>query len=178
MVQDTPMASFPVRTARELMDDEFEARWAARERIGAPARATLAAILARFVAGGGPIAIRDLDVRGLDSRAVAGAIDELDRADCVAVSDGRVVLAYPFASAPTGFVTRLPDGRERHACCAIDALGIAAMLRSPIVVRAHCHHCREPLTMAVDPDGPRDNLDVMAWVGRRDMLRAKACEGL
>src|SRR5687768_3800021 len=99
-----PMASFPIRTARELMDDEFEARWTARERIGAPARATLAAILDRFVADGGPIAIRDLGVAGLDARAVAGAIDELDRADCVALSDGRVVLAYPFASAPTGFV--------------------------------------------------------------------------
>jgi len=172
------MASFPIRPARELMDDEFEARWTARERIGASARATLAVILDRFVAEGGPIATRDLAVGGLDARAVAGAIDELDRADCVAVSDGRVVLAYPFASVPTGFVTQLPDGRERHACCAIDALGIAAMLRSPIVVRAHCHHCREPLTMAVEPDGPRDRLDVMAWVGQRDMVRAKACEGL
>ena len=75
------MASFPVRTARELMDEEFEARWTAREQIGAPARATLAAILDRFVAEGGPIAVGDLDVGGLDARAVAAAIDDLDRAD-------------------------------------------------------------------------------------------------
>ena len=89
------MASFPIRTARELMDADFEARWSAREEIGAPARTTL-----------------------------------------------------------------------------------AAMLRTPIVVHASCHHCLEPLAIHLDPDGPLDHLEVMAWVGRRDMLRAKACDGL
>src|SRR5262245_27748032 len=106
------MASFPIRTAPELMDAEFEARWAARERISAPARAPLATILDRFVADGGPVAIAGLDVPGLDARGVAAAVTELDRADCVAVRDERVVFAYPFASAPTGFVTRFADGRE------------------------------------------------------------------
>jgi hypothetical protein len=174
----TTMAGFPVRTAAELMDADFEARWSARETIGGAARATLGAILDRFVTAGGPVPIRTLDVPALDTRAVDVAVAELDRADLVAVRDDAIVLAYPFASAPTGFVTRLADGSERHACCAIDALGIAAMLRAPITVRAACHHCGEPLTIPVEPDGPRDHADLMAWVGRRDTLRAKACEGL
>ena len=172
------MAGFPIRTAAELMDTDFEARWTARETIGGSARVTLGAILDRFVASGGPIAIGALDVPALDTDKVASAVAELDHADLVAVRDGAIVLAYPFASVPTGFVTRFADGAERHACCAIDALGIAAMLRASITVRATCHHCGEPLTIPVDPDGPRGHADVMAWVGRRDAVRAKACEGL
>jgi hypothetical protein len=130
------------------------------------------------VTSGGPVPIRTLDVPTLDAATIGRAVAELDHADLVAVRDDAIVLAYPFSSAPTGFVTRFADGAERHACCAIDALGIAAMLRAPITVRAACHHCREPLTIPVEPDGPRGHADLMAWVGRRDTVRAKACEGL
>ena len=173
------MPSFPVKTARELMDAEFDARWTAREAIAVAARATLGAILDRFVAAGGPIHIAALatarDLVGLDVRA---AVAELDAADLVAVRDDRIVLAYPFASDRTDFVVDIGGGRNRHACCAIDALGIAPMLDRPIVVRARCHHCGEPLELPGDVDGPRAVPDAMAWVGRRDALRAKACDGL
>jgi hypothetical protein len=160
------------------MDAEFDARWTEREAIGEHARATLAAVLDHFVVHGGPVAIPALAVEDLDAAEVRRAVNELDRADCLATRDDHVVLAYPFASTPTGFVARLADGAERHACCAIDALGIAAMLGQTIVVRARCHHCAEPLELTVDPTGPRDHAPAMAWVGRRDALRAKACDGL
>ena len=165
------MLTFPVRFANELMDEDFEARWTARESIGPAARALLAAILDRFVAEGGPVA---LDALEADATAVA----ELDGADLVATRDGQVLLAYPFASAATGFLVELADGRRRHACCAIDALGIAPMLGLRTRVHARCHHCAEPLELAVDPTGPVGNETVMAWVGRRETLREKACEGL
>ena len=46
-------ASFPLRTAAELMADaDFEARWKERESIGPGARAALRDVLARFVADG------------------------------------------------------------------------------------------------------------------------------
>ncbi len=175
----TPMPSFPTKSARELMDTEFDTRWMARDAIGPAARATLASILDRFVADGGPIAVETLAVTAaLSSLHVDAALTELDTADLVVVRDGRVVLAYPFASAPTGFVVRLASGAERHSCCAIDALGIAPMLGERILVRAACHHCGERLEIPVDPEGPLGVPDVMAWVGRRDELRAKACDGL
>ena len=172
------MPTFPIRSARDLMDAEFETRWAERETIGVSARATLASVLDRFVADGVPIPIDTLQVAGLSVETVEAAVAELDHADLVAVRHRHIVLAYPFASAPTGFVTRFANGAERHACCAIDALGIAAMLGTTISVRAACHHCREPLDLRVTPDGPRGHADVMAWIGRRDAVRAKACEGL
>jgi Alkylmercury lyase len=42
----------------------------------------------------------------------------------------------------------LPGGRERYACYAVDALGIVAMLRERVDIRARCHHCGEPLAFA------------------------------
>ena len=165
-------ASFPVRTAAELLaDDDREARWKERESIGAPARAALRDILARFVADGGPIELTSL-------AHPAAVVAELDAKDLVYVQDGRVVLAYPWSGTPTAFVVRLSGGRERWACCAIDALGIAAMLGEPVQVRSRCHHCEEPLQLDVTPEGPVGEAGVFAWVGRREDLRGKACTAL
>jgi len=77
--------AFPVRTAADLMADaDFEARWKERESIGAPARAALRDILARFVADGGPIEVASLP-------HPADVVAELDARDLVYVQDGRVV---------------------------------------------------------------------------------------
>lgn len=163
---------FPVRTAAELMADaDFEARWTERESIGPAARAALREILARFVADGGPLEVASL-------RHPPDAIAELDARDLTYVQDGRVILAYPWSGTPTAFAVRLADGRERWACCAIDALGIAAMLGEPVHVRARCHHCEAPLDLHVAPDGPRGAVEVFAWVGTREDLRGKACTAL
>jgi alkylmercury lyase-like protein len=165
-------ASFPLRTAAELMADaDFEARWKERESIGAPARAALRDILARFVADGGPIEVATLP-------HPAAVIEELDAHDLLYVQDGRVVLAYPWSGTPTAFAMRLSGGRERWACCAIDALGIAAMLGEPVQVRARCHHCDELFRLEVTPEGPAGAADVFAWVGKREDLRGKACTAL
>jgi len=152
------------------MDADFLARWADRATVGPAARAALREILDRLVADGRPIA--------LDSLRDPDAVAELDARDLVYVSEGRVVLAYPWSGTPTAFVMRLTGGRERWACCAIDALGIAAMLGEPVQVRSHCHHCDEPLHLDVTPEGPAGDAGVFAWVGRREDLRGKACTAL
>jgi len=165
-------ASFPLRTAAELMaDPDFEARWKERESIGVPARAALRDILARFVTGGGPIDVASL-------AHAAEVVAELDARDLVYVQDGRVILAYPWSGTPTAFALRLSGGRERWACCAIDALGIAAMLGEPVQVQARCHHCDEPLALDITPEGPAGETGVVAWVGTREDLRGKACTAL
>jgi hypothetical protein len=89
-----------------------------------------------------------------------------------------VVLAYPWSGTPTAFVAELDGGRERWACCAIDALGLAPMLGRPVTVRARCHHCDEKLRLRVEPTGPVGGDGVMAWVGDRGDLRGKACTSL
>jgi hypothetical protein len=160
---------FPLKSAAELMDASFHARWMDRGRIGPAARATLRAILDRFVADGGPVELARFD---------APAVAELDERDLIYVDSGQAVLAYPFAGTPTDFVTVLPDGRQRWACCAIDALGIPAFLQHPVTVRARCHHCGDGFALEVTPDGPVGGDGLLAWVGERGDLRGKACTSL
>jgi hypothetical protein len=164
------MSAFPRRTAGDLMDAAFLARWADRAAISPAARLALGEILDRLVADGAPLALASLRYRA--------AVAELDDRDLVYVSEGRVVLAYPWSGTPTAFVTVLADGRERWACCAIDALGVAAMLKQPVAIRARCHHCAEHIALTIAPDGPVTDPGVMAWVGERGDLRGKACTAL
>ena len=159
------------------MDATFDAKWAARESVGPDARRLLALILRSFVQDGGPVNIGTLSGASSEEETHR-AVAELDEHDLILVESGLVVLAYPFAGRPTGFVTVLPGGRERHACCAVDALGIPSMLGVPVTIRARCHHCGEPLELAVAPSGPADGSETMVWIGDREDLRAKACTSL
>jgi hypothetical protein len=163
--------AFPLRSAAELMDATFLAKWTARAALSAGARAALREILDRLLADGGPVPVASL-------AASRTAVDELDTRDLVYVSGDQVVLAYPWSGTPTAFVTVLADGRERWACCAIDALGIPAMLGQPVTVRAGCHHCDERFELAVTPTGPVSGGGVMTWIGERGDLRGKACTAL
>jgi hypothetical protein len=163
-------ARFPASTAAARMDADFRARWADRDAIGPAARATLREILARFEADGAPLAVESL--------RDPAPVGELDARDLVHVADGRVVLAYPWSATPTAFVTVLRGGRERWACCAIDALGVAPMLGEPVGVRSRCHHCAAPFELSVAPDGPLTDEGLMAWVDERGDLRGKACTTL
>jgi len=150
----------PVKTAEELIDPALEARWAARR--SARQGEALQWILRAFVARGGPI-----PVEGIPG-AVRDAVPALDADDLIRVHEGRVDLAYPFSAAPTPFAVRLADGRERYACCAIDALGVAPMLGEPVRVRSACHHCGAALEFPVAPDGPGpEAAGLMVWVGPR-----------
>ncbi len=163
--------TFEIKTAAELVDPELEARWA--ERRTARFGEALQSILRLFLERGGPVA---LDRLGEPARSLT---DELDARDLLLVREGRIELAYPFATGPNPFAVVLADGRERYACCAIDALGIAPMLGEPVTVRSQCHHCGEPVGFGVAPDGPgAEAAGVMVWVGRRSEADAKACTSL
>jgi len=70
-----------------------------------------------------------------------------------------VDIAYPFSAVPTPFVVRLPDGKERFTCCAIDALGVAPMLGQRVDIRTRCHDCDTPLDFSADPDAPGPEAD-------------------
>ena len=152
------------------MDATFIARWRDREAIGPAARATLRRVLERLVATGAPVETATLPD--------PGAIDELDARDLLLARDGRVLLAYPLSGVPTPFVTRLADGRERHAVCAVDALGVAPLLDQPVRVTARCHHCDARVEVDVSPDGTAGMDDAMVWVGERDNLGARASTSL
>jgi hypothetical protein len=110
-----------------------------------------------FLGRGGPIPVEEVVGAFRDSPlyTIHDALVALDDDDLIRVREGRVDVAYPFSASPTPFVVRLPGGKERYACCAIDALGIAPMLGQPIRVRSECHHCRMPLEVSARPEGAR-----------------------
>jgi hypothetical protein len=161
------------------MDAGFEARWA--ERQAARRDEVLQRIIRFFLERGGPISPDALApaLPGWPSAAVGDALRRLDADDLVFLRDGRIELAYPFAAGPNAFAVVLADGRERYACCAIDALGLAPMVAQRLTVRSHCHHSGAPLVFAVTPEGPApDAGGVMVWVGPRPEDNAKACNSL
>jgi hypothetical protein len=158
-----------IRTAAEILTAERTAEWIARR--AQRDDAVLRAIWREFVRRRGPVplprvaaALPDLAMDALRARIAA-----LDAADLIGLGAGEVRLAYPFTADPTPFEVVLPPGAEpRCACCAIDALGVAPMLGTPVEVRSRCHWSGASLAFAVDPvTGPRGAPPgCLAWVER------------
>src|SRR6266545_1437659 len=121
-----------IKTADELVDQGLEARWA--ERRQGPQAKVLRWILRAFAERGGPIPVREVETafRDWPATAVRDELAALDEKDLIVLAEDEIPLAYPFSATPTPFLVSLPDGRERFACCATDALGIAAMLGARI----------------------------------------------
>jgi hypothetical protein len=169
--------SFAIRTAEALGDPALEARWAERRRAREGA-ALLRVVLRAFAERGGPLRVGDIlpEAGGWPPARVRDELARLDRDDLLLFAEDEVRLAYPFSAAPTAFVVHRVDGRARYACCAIDALGIAAMLEERVVIRSPCHHCGEPLELAADAAGPSGADGLMVWVGtgRADERRVSA----
>ncbi len=173
------MAILEIKTAEELIDPDLEARW--RTRRAARETRVFQRILRGFLDQGDPIPVEDIVAACQDSpaEAVRQALVALDDDDVIRVRDGRVDIAYPFSASPTPFVVRLPSDQERHACCAVDALGIAPMVGSRVDIRSRCHHSKTPLAFSAAPNSPGPEADgVMLWVGKRAEDRCRVADSL
>ena len=167
-----------IKTAAELADPGLEARWVAR-RHGSGAE-VLRWILRAFAERGAPVTAGEVEAAFSvwPPAAVRTELTALDEQDVIVMMQGEIRLAYPFSASPTAFAVGLPDGRERFACCAIDALGIAPMLGTRIQIRTRCHHCGDPLDLAADATGPVGAGEVMVWVGKRGEGERRVCTSL
>ena len=88
---------------------------------------------------------------GIDVAEVPTRLAMLAAADYLGLDpDGRVTCLYPFSPTPTPHVVVIGDDR-RYAMCAIDALGIAAMLGQAVTIEGICAVCREPIRLDVEP---------------------------
>ena len=170
------MASLEIKTADELITLDVEGRGRAR-RAG---RETLASrrILRIFLDRGGPIPMDEI-VAAFQDDPIHQTLAAVDNDDLIRIRDGQIDIAYPFSASPTPFVVRLPGAKERYACCAMDALGIAPMVGQPVEIRSRCHHCTMPLEFSVSPDGPGTEAEgVMLWLGKRTDERCKVADSL
>jgi Alkylmercury lyase len=83
---------------------------------------------------------------GIDPHA---AMAELAAQDLVAVDDGaRLLAAYPFSPTPTDHVVDLGKVAV-HAMCAIDALGIPAMLGADATIHSCDPYTGAPVTVTI-----------------------------
>ena len=99
-------------------------------------RAVQQRVLRSFAQTGEPPAMTELDQAaaryGTDGRAVLALLHAADflRLDAA----GAISAAYPFSAVPTPHVARIEHGPAVFCMCAIDALGIAAMVGRPVMI--------------------------------------------
>jgi Alkylmercury lyase len=123
-------------------------------RLSRPGRLACRAILRASARTGQPLCRADLkEVASAAGVEPAAALAELDRADLDrARPHGELLAAYPFSAAPTAHRLILGAGVSVHAMCAIDVLGVSAMLGQPVTVTSAQPDTGRPVTVRVDGD--------------------------
>src|SRR3989442_3355822 len=173
------VARLEIKTADELIALDVEGK--AKTRRAARETAASKRILRIFLDRGGPIPVDEIVAAFQDgpADAIHQALVALDNDDLIRINEGRIDIAYPFSASPTPFLVRLPAGKERYACCAMDALGIAPMVGQRVEIRSRCHHCEMVLEFSASPDGPGPEAEgVMLWLGKRTEERGKLADSL
>ena len=96
---------------------------------------------------------RRADSAGIDP---AAALGELTECDLVALGEnGEIRAAYPFSPIPTRHRIIRDGGAEVYAMCAVDALGISAMLDVPVTVTSTEPDTDRAVSVRVDRDSAR-----------------------
>jgi hypothetical protein len=90
----------------------------------------------------------------MSAAAVRALIDELGARDLVVLDCRRIIGAYPFTDVDTGHRVTW-DGGAANAMCAVDALGIGAMLGRETAIASRCRHCGAPVQIETRDDGRR-----------------------
>lgn len=124
-----------------------------RGRIAPPERGLRTvhqAVLRSFAQTGGPPEMSLLEGAAAPFDA-ARALAELAAGDFLYLDDaGRITAAYPFSALPTAHRVQITGGASTYAMCAIDALGIAPMVDSTVVIQSADPSTGQPITVTVD----------------------------
>ncbi|MET8127827.1 organomercurial lyase [Streptomyces sp. NPDC005065] len=133
-------------------------------------RAVHQAVLRHFAATGSAPSTSDLEAVAANAgRPATDVLAELDAEDFLALdTEGRMRAAYPFSAVETPHRVKLGNGVEAWSMCAIDALGIAAMLDQDIRVTSSDPVSGRPVTVTFasgtarwEPEGS------VVFIGRR-----------
>jgi hypothetical protein len=120
-------------------------------------RAVHRAVLQAFAATGAPPERPDL-IQAAGGADLDLLLAELHEHDVIRLEEGGAIrVAYPFSTRPTAHVVDIDGGPSVYAMCAVDALGMSAML----------HGSHYPLHRARDRDAdqrhrPQQTLDLVA----------------
>ncbi|HEY1619694.1 MAG TPA: alkylmercury lyase family protein [Streptosporangiaceae bacterium] len=133
------------------------ARADATARLSVPARHVHQAVLAAFTASGQPPPAAELTrLARLHDGEPSRVRAELTSADLLAFTpQGDIRAAYPFSPAPTEIQVSWDGGQLAYAMCAIDALGMSAMLGQRVTITAAEPGTGRRITVAVDGGSAR-----------------------
>lgn len=110
-------------------------------------------VLRTFAETGHPPTRADMERLTADLGLDPAAPAELGDRDAVAYDTrGEVRAAYPFSPTPTAIQVTWDGDRTTYAMCAIDALGISAMLDRPVTITAIEPDTGKSVTIHVDGD--------------------------
>lgn len=112
-------------------------------------------ILRTFAATGRPPALGELDAATTaNGRLTPDVLSALHGTDAIGLdAEGNIAVAYPFSTHPTRHRVRIADRVDVYAMCAIDALGISAMLGQDTRIESHDVTSGEPISVTMTPDG-------------------------
>jgi hypothetical protein len=125
--------------------------------LSGPALQVHRAVLATFALTGQPPARGELERLALADGADPDAVlAELAESDVLAfAADGQIRAAYPFSPVATPIQVGWADGPEAYAMCAIDGLGMSAMLGRPVTITATEPGTGRVITVRADGDQAR-----------------------
>jgi len=142
--------------------------------LGAPERKVLRETLIAL-AGGKEPNFSDLSrTSELPLDRVRAALRVLEACDCVALEGERVRVAYPFTADDVPHEVVSSKGVAR-TCCAIDALGVGAMLGETIEIRSQCSYCGAPIRLR-GRDQFDGGEDAVVFISPTGAVRGKAID--
>ncbi|MBA3450182.1 MAG: alkylmercury lyase family protein [Chloroflexia bacterium] len=108
-------------------------------------------INAVIATGSVPSVVELADRLGTTQEAIRAGLTTLVSGDYLALdATGQVSCLYPFSTTSTAHAVII-EGQRRFAMCAIDALGIPAMLDEELDIDGRCVVCHAPITLRVRP---------------------------
>ena len=148
----TPERAATLQAAVGIAPGTFLERLAAT---GPDAQTLYRALLPGFAATGSPPAVADAAATaGLDPDRAVAALAALAAADLFALGpDGQVQGAFPLSAVATRHRVRIPGRPLLHAMCAVDALGVPAMLGTGGAVSSTDPATGQAVKVTVGPDG-------------------------
>jgi len=118
-------------------------------------RAVQQQVLRSFAATGHAPPVADLaETAALYGTTAAAVLAALHADDYLQLGpDGQIRAAYPFSGVPTPHLVDIDGGPRAYAMCAIDALGMAAMLGTGVTITSADPRTGAAVTVTVRADG-------------------------
>lgn len=141
-------------------------------------RAVQQQVLRSFAASGhAPEATALADTAARYGTTAAAVLAALHAGDYLQLGpDGQVRAAYPFSGVPTPHLVDIDGGPRVYAMCAIDALGMAAMLGIGVTITSADPGTGKEVTVTVRADGKTAWQPATAVVFDGRLTSAEACD--